>query len=208
MWLFTRFGFFSAVCARKDGGKSKEIDTELMMVRARNKQHLVNLQEAFPCLVDTPIKISAGTDYHCRMIVPKTIWLGVVVELVVEQDYGNFKSECARTADDGAYLSVLHRIWGAAMSLQERAHGVGYGGNPVAPEKVAGFAFSDTRDDLREEAFEGLEGLDEAAQRARLIEGLVHYGCPEAQIDRQADKLMVEVRRSSEQGSLFKAAGE
>lgn len=202
MWLFTRFGFFSAVCARQDGGKSKEVDPETMMVRARNEQHLINLQEAFPCLAGIKIKISAGTDYHCRLIVPKTVWLGVVVELVVDCDYDNFKSECARTADDSPYLSALHRIWSVALSLQERAHGVGYGGDPVPPEKLGGFAFADTRDDLREDGFAELEGLDEDAQRARCRDGLTHYGCPEAQLALQVDKLMDEAM------PLPKAAGE
>lgn len=41
MWIFTRHGFFSVVCARKEqGGPGEAIDPDLLMVRARTRHHL------------------------------------------------------------------------------------------------------------------------------------------------------------------------
>jgi hypothetical protein len=52
MWIFTRYGFFSAVCAREgDGAHGRPIDPDRIMVRARLRDHLERLIAAFPELV-------------------------------------------------------------------------------------------------------------------------------------------------------------
>ena len=63
MWIFTRHGFFSAVCARQgDGGYDQPVDPNRIMVRAR--AHLEALGERFLDLLgDCEILENAGTDY-------------------------------------------------------------------------------------------------------------------------------------------------
>ena len=65
MWIFTRYGFVSAACATKADGT---IDADQIMLRARSKKHLENLQARFPDteLAKAMILDSVGTDYRYR----------------------------------------------------------------------------------------------------------------------------------------------
>ncbi len=46
MWLFTKHGFYSAVCARQgDGSHGQSVDPDRIMVRARVRSHLEALKE-------------------------------------------------------------------------------------------------------------------------------------------------------------------
>lgn len=94
----TRYGFSSAVCARKRQGELGElIDPDLLMVRARFRGHLKALKKRFPEeLGGCEIRAFEGTDYAYRIFVDKAVWVRVVSELVEEIDYGNFKDEVAR----------------------------------------------------------------------------------------------------------------
>lgn len=114
MWLFTRLGFFSAVCARKDNGKSREIDPESIMVRARVKDHLLALKARFPKLLRGKIQTDTGTDYKYRIIVPKPIWNEVVATLSDDVDYGNFKG----AVRDNEYHDALMRVWHVMNRMQ------------------------------------------------------------------------------------------
>ena len=98
MWLFTKHGFFSAVCARQGNGKhGQPIDQGRIVVRARVRGHLEALKSRFPDLVgDCEILDSGGTDYAYRLIVAKPAGMQVVAELAGETDYDNFKSDVAR----------------------------------------------------------------------------------------------------------------
>ena len=127
MWLFTRLGFFSAVCARKGkGGCSNEVDTDRIMVRARIKAHLEALIKAYPeQLCACKIHESSNSDYRCRIFVPKSLWAAVVGQLVMETDYDNFKSACKDAHAGGDYISALHRVWGTMYGLQSRTYGSG-----------------------------------------------------------------------------------
>lgn len=123
MWIFTQHGFFSAVCARQgDGRKSQPVDPERMMVRARLREHLVNLVERFPVeLQGCEILKSAGTDYAYRLFVAKAVWSAVVKKLAEETDYDNFKSAVdERQGSAGkAYLAALHDVWEVMHRLQK-----------------------------------------------------------------------------------------
>lgn len=123
MWLFTRHGFFSAVCARRgDGGHGEGIDTDRIMVRARVRAHLEALLTRFPVqLGGCAIVEFGGTDYAFRFFVPKSEWSQVVSELAKETDYDNFKSEvCHFQGRDGAaYERSLHDVWAVMFRLQE-----------------------------------------------------------------------------------------
>ena len=112
MWLFTKHGFFSAVCARQGSGKhGQPVDPGRIMVRARVRGHLDALRSRFPELLEgCEILDSGGTDYAYRLFVAKPAWMEVAAELAEETDYDNFKSEVARHQGKAgaAYEHALH----------------------------------------------------------------------------------------------------
>lgn len=119
MWVFSIYGFYSIACADKPG--TKEIDPDTVMVRARCKDHLQNLQKRFPALGSSEILSPPNRDYGYRMIVPKSVWVAALQELAEEQAWSNFKSEVVkRQGQDGAaYTSALHKVWEIMYGLQE-----------------------------------------------------------------------------------------
>jgi hypothetical protein len=123
MWVFTKHGFFSAVCARQGDGKhGQPVDPDRIMVRARLRGHLEALTKRFPVLLgQCDIQESAGTDYAYRLFVPKSAWVRVLAGLAEETDYDNFKSEVARHQgrDGAAYGRSLHEVWSVMHSLQK-----------------------------------------------------------------------------------------
>ena len=123
MWLFTKHGFYSAVCARQgDGSYGQPIDPDRMMVRARLRSHLEALKRRFPdLLTQSEIIESAGTDYAFRLFLPRSEWSQVVAGLTEEMDYDNFKSKVARhQGKAGAdYEHSLHEVWAVMNRLQK-----------------------------------------------------------------------------------------
>ena len=122
MWLFTKHGFYSAVCARAgDGRYGQPPDVTRIMVRARVKEHLNGLKDRFPDLLGPcDIQESVEADYAFRIFVPKQAWRRVVEKLVDDIDYDNFKSEVARHqgASGAAYEQSLHAVWSVMHKLQ------------------------------------------------------------------------------------------
>ncbi len=123
MWIFTKHGFYSAVCARQgDGAHSQPVDPARMMVRARIRYHLEALKQRFDSLLgDCEIQASTGTDYAFRLFVPKKAWVQVLSALADEIDYDNFKSEVARHSGRAGseYEHALHDVWSVMHELQE-----------------------------------------------------------------------------------------
>ena len=123
MWIFTKYGFYSAVCARQgDGSHGQPVDPDRIMVRARVRSHLEALMERYADLLGgSEIKEFVGTDYAFRIFAPKTVWSQVVSELTDELDYDNFKSEVARHqgSDGAAYEHSLHDVWSVMYRLQK-----------------------------------------------------------------------------------------
>ena len=124
MWIFTKHGFFSAVCARQgNGSHSQSVDPNRIMVRARVKSHLEALKTHFSELMTgCEIQESKGTDYAYRLFVPKSEWIKVVAALAEETDYDNFKSEVAHHQGraGAAYEHSLHDVWSVMHKLQSR----------------------------------------------------------------------------------------
>jgi len=122
MWVFTKYGFYSVVCARQgDGGHGRPVDVSRVMVRARVREHLDALKARFPDLVgDCDIQEFAGSDYACRIFVHKSTWNTVISLLADDIDYDNFKSEVARHqgAAGAAYEHALHDVWAVMNQLQ------------------------------------------------------------------------------------------
>ena len=125
MWIFTRYGFFSTVCARHGNGSAgNPVDSDCIMVRARVRSHLECLLQRFL----EPLQMSAddiqqftGSDYPFRIFVRKSTWLQVMEILVAEMDYDNFKSDVAEhLAWVGRhYETALHDVWGTMRGLEE-----------------------------------------------------------------------------------------
>lgn len=121
MWIFTRYGFFSIACAT---GTDGTLDTDTVMVRSRLREHLLSLKERFPEteLGKAEIQSSDHTDYRCRIVMPKAVWVAALTELATEQTWSNFKNETSRftRAKKAAYTYVdaLHRIWDVMHRLQ------------------------------------------------------------------------------------------
>jgi hypothetical protein len=123
MWIFTKHGFFSAVCARQGDGKhGQPVDLDRIMVRARVRGHLDALKTRFldllgPCAIQE----SVGTDYAYRLFVQKSAWTQVLAGLGEETDYDNFKSEVARHQGrpGAAYEHSLHEVWSVMHKLQK-----------------------------------------------------------------------------------------
>ncbi len=121
MWLFTKYGFYSAVCARQgDGRYGQPLDTQRIMVRARVRAHLEALQRRFPeLLAGCEIKEYPGSDYAFRIFVDKSSWSQVLVGLNEELDYDNFKSAVADLQGHNDYEHSLHQVWSVMHRLQK-----------------------------------------------------------------------------------------
>jgi len=123
MWIFTKYGFFSAVSARQENEKYGQVlDPNRIMVRARVRGHLEALKERFPDMLgQCDIHAFIGTDYAFRIFVDKLVWSQVLSDLAKETDYDNFKSEVARyQGPDGAdYEHSLHEVWSVMYRLQK-----------------------------------------------------------------------------------------
>jgi hypothetical protein len=122
MWVFTKYGFYSVVCARQgDGRHGQPVDFSRLMVRARLRGHLDALKARFPELIgECEIQEFAGSDYACRIFVEKARWSRLMALLADDIDYDNFKSEVARHegARGAAYEHALHDVWSVMYRLQ------------------------------------------------------------------------------------------
>jgi hypothetical protein len=119
MWIFTRFGYFSIASAQKEDGS---LDPNTVMVRARQKAHLHNLQKRFPEIAATEIRVTPKNDYRYRLILPKAQWAHMLAEMAMEHEWSNFKDEAARyQGRDGIdYIDALHQVWAIMIKLQRR----------------------------------------------------------------------------------------
>ena len=123
MWIFTKYGFFSVVCARQgDGSHGQPVDPKRMMVRARVREHLEALREIFPELLgDCEIKEFVGTDYAFRLFAGKKAWVQVAARLAEDITYDNFKSAVGRHQGrkGSEYEHSLHEVWSVMNRLQK-----------------------------------------------------------------------------------------
>jgi len=122
MWIFTKYGFYSAVCARQgDGSHRQPVDPSRIMVRARSRGHLEALKERFPeAFAGCEVMETSHTDYRYRQFVAKDTWRRVVDELVEEMDYDNFKADVARFGGHDAYHDSLHDVWSVMQTFQRK----------------------------------------------------------------------------------------
>jgi hypothetical protein len=110
MWLFTPFGFFSAV--RKRG-------TDFLTVRARAAGDLERLRERYMPELSATIT-GGGTDYPYRATISHEAFAQGLARAARDIDYHNFKDEvAARQGYDRAH--VYGKVWGVLLDL-EREH--------------------------------------------------------------------------------------
>lgn len=123
-WFFTTHGMVSVVCGRHQSGAHKgQVDPDTIMLRARSAKHLLALTNAYPeLLARFAIKKSKGTDYPCRLVVPRAVWLELAARLAAEIIYPNFKSAAAQGAGkaDPEYQRLLHDVWQSGVDFQDR----------------------------------------------------------------------------------------
>ena len=111
MWIFTVYGFYSI--SAKQGSPR-------VFIRARDKQHLLNLKARVKDWIGKcPVITTPNRDYGYRLSVPKDVWVEIAANLAEEQTWDNFKSECTRrfgTRDP--YIAALHEVWYRMSQLQ------------------------------------------------------------------------------------------
>lgn len=125
MWLFTKYGFITAVSARTgDGNRNNPADPNRVIIRTRLRSHMQNLIDAFPALlgeysIDEDTKFQR--DYRFIIIVPKAVWVQVLVELGNEMDYPKFKSSIVEFPGRGQYHQHCLDIWNYMFNVQEES---------------------------------------------------------------------------------------
>ena len=122
MWLVTKYGFYS-VGAHRD-------DPDVMLVRGRccdDLEHLRGFGQGrgirMPEIVTTD-----GSDYCCRLFMPRRDWEQLGAALTVEIDYDNFKQQVhGDPLRDAAYM----QMWSTMRRFQEQKDPEAYA--PVRP---------------------------------------------------------------------------
>lgn len=112
MWLMTKHGFYSIVCAHDEMGAPHK---KLMMIRARKKEHLERLKERFG--LPGGVVENTGTDYSYRIIIERAVVVPLVARLMDEVDYSNFKNAAADAANDDRYDMFLHSVWASGLNM-------------------------------------------------------------------------------------------
>lgn len=128
MWLMTKHGFYSIVCAHDDKGQPHK---NLMMIRARKKEHLERIMEYSGALGD--IVETDNTDYPYRIIADRDVVVPLAGRLMDEVDYSNFKKAAAAptgTPGDAAYQTFLHSVWASGLHMEPRGRKVN--GYPIS----------------------------------------------------------------------------
>jgi len=112
----TKHGFYSIVCAYDEQGRPHE---KLMMIRARKKEHLENINEHFGKIGD--IVETDNTDYPVRIIAKREVVIPLVTRLMDEVDYSNFKNVCTIgvRCGDATYHTFLHSVWASSQRMEK-----------------------------------------------------------------------------------------
>lgn len=110
MWLFTKYGFYSAV--------RSSLDPSMTAVRSRERAHLEKIKTLLPDLLGKyEILEFAKTDYQYRIIVPNSAWALAAATITSDIDYTNFKAHVMREESKAseAYCNALHDVWEAVF---------------------------------------------------------------------------------------------
>ncbi len=110
MWIFTTFGFFSAV--QKPGD-------DLLTIRARSAADLDRLRERYLPTLDATVT-GAGTDYPHRARCRRDALVRALGEITRDLTYSNFKS--AVGAEMGYERAGTYgKVWSALLRIEDEA---------------------------------------------------------------------------------------
>jgi len=112
MWIMTTYGFFSVT--------QSQDDHNVLMVRARRREHIDKLQHAFKVLKGLKVVDWPNRDYRFRLFVDRADWKKVMVGLIDDTDFSNFKSEVKlrNGKSEDQYAHALSKVWGTMSKLQ------------------------------------------------------------------------------------------
>jgi hypothetical protein len=103
MWIFTNFGFFSAVEHRAD--------STVILVRSRARGDLEALLQRIPESDATTIRETPRADYRWRVSVDRDAFRAAIGAAIDAIDYDNFKSSVG-ARHSWARESIYARVWG------------------------------------------------------------------------------------------------
>jgi hypothetical protein len=125
MWIFTVYGFYSVVDARRLRSSPSKDDP--MVVRARVRKHLVALRDVcghIPGVSEAAIVRTGGKDYLYRMPLRRDAAAACMAYLMEANIASNFKGACLQAVRDhnldAKYEAALHRVWEIMYSIQPR----------------------------------------------------------------------------------------
>jgi hypothetical protein len=119
MWLFTKYGFITAVCARQGNGEhGQPVDPDRIAVRFRTRPQLENFQKRFPALAAQEVWEDPSADYRYRIFVEKPTWVRIATELAEEVDYDKFKPSVIDFEGKEEYKDKLLQVWGLMYQSQ------------------------------------------------------------------------------------------
>jgi len=112
MWIFTNYGFVSAV---KHNAKDN-----VLLVRAREPGVLEKLCARHG--VATTVKKSLAADYLYRAEIAQDVFADIIAAEVKAIDYGNFKNsfQAAKSENTHASHAALMDVWFIMSQLQDR----------------------------------------------------------------------------------------
>ncbi len=113
MWIATKFGFYSIVQkqAPDEGG------SDSFHVRARVRTDLENVLTVTG--LQQEILEWPNADYRFRIVIDSEDLSHLMLVLVENLDYGNFKSMIAATPGQRGKLHEYHKIWDVMAALQK-----------------------------------------------------------------------------------------
>lgn len=108
MWTFTGFGFFSAIQHRDD--------PELLMIRARVRDDLVQLKKYLPNMSDI-VETPTG-DYPYRVLAWRSDYAEAMRQAILNIDYTNFKNGVTRTQGHSRH-NLYMRVWSVMKNAEK-----------------------------------------------------------------------------------------
>jgi hypothetical protein len=109
MWVFTKFGFLSAVAKPEDGPNR-------LTVRARKREHLEAFRREYCPRMDSPMRMPMA-DYRWHAKVNKKAFARAMSEAALDIDYVNFKDQAKATAG-AEFAQRCGQVWNVLYQLQ------------------------------------------------------------------------------------------
>lgn len=115
MWIFTNFGFFSAVGHRAN--------PDILLIRARCLSDANALVDKYGVILGVTrenVIFTPNADYAYRVLVSRSAWAQVVAQVVNDIDYPNFKNSVYDNMGEDRY-HLYGDVWSTMLKLQIRS---------------------------------------------------------------------------------------